>query len=167
MSKQPNQPIGNSSSLSGRPKAFSHVKSNRPEFMMAATGEREKAINRAKLKQQAPKLKKDFGKAHEGPREKLAKPKRQVVPTPNGNTTKAVNTQVEREKQDRNHQKDLQMKKWRERKVPQPNRTGRPKFDLRKSSPAEYLSKAEKKKQKFEQLLQQKQARKNRRGRSR
>lgn len=167
MAKQPHKPVGNASSLSGRPKAFSHVKSTRLEFMMAATGEREKAINRAKLRKQAPKLKKDFGNAHEGPREKLAKPKQQVVPTPNGNTTKAVNTQVEREKQARNHQKDLQMKKWRERKVPQPKRSGRPKFDLRKSSPAEYLAKAEKKKQKFEQLLQQKQARKNRRGRSR
>lgn len=163
MAKQPNQPVGKASSLSGRPKAFSHVKSARPEFMMAATGEREKA----KLRARAPKLKKDFGKAHEGPREKLAKPKKQVVPTPNGNTTKAVNTRVEQEKQTRNIQRDAQMKQWRARKVPQTARNTRPKFDLKKNTPVEYLARAEKKKQKFEQMLQQKQARKNRRGRSR
>lgn len=164
MAKQPSrQPNHSARSMSGRPAAFSHVKSIRPGFQQAASGAREKQQLRAK----APQLKKQFGKAHEGPREKLATPKKQVIPTPNGNVTKTVNTKVEREKEARNRQRDEQMKKWRERKVPQPTRTDRPKFDLRKTTPAEYLAKAEKKKQRFEQQLLQKQARKRRRGRSR
>lgn len=163
MAKKPPRPTGSANSLSGKPKAFSHVKSTRPEFMMAATGEREKA----KLRAKAPKVKQQFSKAHEGPREKLAKPQLQPAPRPKGSITQEVHTQVEREKQLRNRQRDEQMKRWRERKVPQPIRPRRPQIDLKKTSPTEYLDRAEKKKQAFEQLLQQKQARKRRQGRSR
>lgn len=164
---QPNNRPGNASSLGGRPKAFSHVKGIRSEFMMASTGAREKAIAKAKLRANAPKLKKEFHKAHEGPREKLAKPKLHPVPRPKGPVVKEVHTQVEREKQARNRQWDEQMKAWRERKTPQQTPRQRPKIDLRKTAPTEYLAKAEKKKQRFEQLLQQKQANKRRHGRSR
>lgn len=173
MAKQPNNQNqsnkrpSNATSLSGRPKAFSHVKGIRSEFMMASTGEREKAIAKAKLRAQAPKLKNEFHKAHEGPREKQAKPNLHPVPRPKGAVVKEVHTQVEREKQARNRQWDEQMKAWREGRTLQPSPRQRPKIDLRKTAPTEYLAKAEKKKQEFEQLLQQKQAKKQRRGRSR
>lgn len=162
MPKQPQRPSGAASSLSGRPRAFAHVKSQRPEFMMAATGEREKAIRKHKLKQRAPKLQKSFGKAHEGPREKLAKPKKQRVPTPKGSVVTEVHTQVEREKRARNRRRDEQMKKWRERRI-EPSHGVRGKHELKKQTPDVRL-KAEKKRQ-FEQMLNAKRA--MRRGRSR
>ena len=158
MKKPTNQRPGNASSLSGRPKAFSHVKGIRPEFQMAATGQREKA----KLRDKAPKLRKAFRKAHEGPREKMAKPQPRVVWTPRGNVVLAVHKRVEREKAARNRQKDQQMKKWRERKVPQPTRTDRPKFLHVKTSPDIYAKAA--KQNSVKELLQQKQAQSRGRG---
>lgn len=158
MAKQPNH---SAASLSGRPKAFSHVKSVRPGFQQAASGARERKQVHAK----APQLKKQFSKAHEGPREKLAKPKRQHVPTPKGKLTQEVHTQVEREKRARNQQKDLQMKKWRERKVPQASRVAKPKPMLKKTQPDIQLN-AEKKRT-VQEIMQAKQAQRQRRGRSR
>ena len=110
MKKHTNQRPGTASSLSGRPKAFSHVKNIRPEFMMAATGLREKA----KLKGKAPELRKAFRKAHEGPREELGKPRLHKIYTPHGERVAAVHSKIDQAKAARNRQKDLQMKKWRE-----------------------------------------------------
>ncbi|QDS99326.1 hypothetical protein [Adhaeretor mobilis] len=152
------QPSNSAASLSGRPKAFSHVKSVRPGFQQAAAGKQQKA----KLRTKVPQVKKQFSKAHEGPREKLAKPKKQLVPTPKGNEVKEVHTQVEREKQARNLRRDQKMKKWRERRV-EPSHGARPKHELKKQTP-DVQMKAEKKRQ-FHQMLQAKRA--MRRGRSR
>ena len=158
MKKPTNQRPGKASSLSGRPKAFSHVKGIRPEFQMAATGLREKA----KLKARAPELRKAFRKAHEGPREKLGKPRLHNIYTPNGKTVAAVHSKIDAAKAARNRQKDLQMKKWRERKVPQPTRTDRPKHSLKKTAP-EVFAKAGKQRS-VKELIQQKQARSRGRG---
>ncbi|MEM7517068.1 MAG: hypothetical protein AAF368_09130 [Planctomycetota bacterium] len=155
MKTPPNRPTGNASSLSGRPQAFSHVKGLRPGFQQAATGEREKKQTRAK----APNVKKEFKKAHEGPREKLAEPKRRHVPTPGGGVVKEVHTQVEREKQARNREKDLQMKKWRERKVPQPSRP-LPQHDLKKTTPEVRMSSS--KTRSVKEAIQAKKARRRR-----
>ncbi|TWT48927.1 hypothetical protein [Botrimarina hoheduenensis] len=155
MAKQPNH---SAASLSGRPKAFSHVKSPRPRFQQAANVVQAKKPTQA----MATGVKKQFGKAHEGPREKLAKPKKQLVPTPKGNEVEEVHTQVEREKQARNRRRDQQMKKWRERRI-EPSHGARPKHELKKQTPDVHL-KAEKKRQ-FQQMLQAKRAMRRGRGR--
>ncbi|MEM1186713.1 MAG: hypothetical protein AAGI53_17145 [Planctomycetota bacterium] len=152
MAKKPTH-RGNASSLSGRPKAFAHVKSVRPEFGMAASGEREKASIRAR----APNFGKAFDKAHEGPREELGEPRKHHIYTLHGKVAAAVYSKVDREKLARNRQKDLQMKKWRERKAPQPMRTNRPKHLLKKQSPEVFADAT--KKRSFEQILQAKKAR--------
>lgn len=163
MDRQPNRHASRSAdSLTGRPKEFSHVKSTRPEFMMAATGERENAKLKAKLQKQSPKLKKDFKKAHEGPREELAKPKKELAPTPRGNDAQEVHTQVEREKQARNRRRDQQMKRWRERRV-ETSHGARPEHELKKQTPD--IRQEAKNKRQIQQMLLAKQA--MRRGRSR
>jgi hypothetical protein len=66
--------------------------------------------------------------AHEGPREAPSVPRLQPVPAPHATIVAEVHAQVEREKQARNRERDLQMKKWRERKIvePSPGRQPRP-----------------------------------------
>ena len=158
MKNPTNHRPGTASSLSGRPKAFSHVKSVRPEFQMAATGLREKA----KLKAKAPELRKAFRKAHEGPREKLGKPRLHKIYTPKGNVVAAVHSKIDQAKAARNRQRDLQMKQWRERKVPQPTRVGRPKHLLKKRAPEVFANAA--KQHSVKAMLQQKQGRSQGRG---
>ena len=143
-------------SLSGKPKAFSHVKSNRAEFNKAATGNREKQAMRSK----APELKKSFRRAHEGPREKIAKPRTQLVPRPCGNVVQQVHTKHDNEARLRNRQKDQQMKKWRERTVSSARTNSKqrmPAVQHRKRAPDVRATEA--RKQAFKRRLQQKRGR--------
>lgn len=105
-------PANHSASLSGKPKAFSHVKNVSKGYNYASSGKREKEP----LRHHAPKMKKDFGKAHEGPREKTGKPEKHFIHTPSGKVVVEVHAKHDQEIVLRNRKKDLQMKKWREAK---------------------------------------------------
>ncbi|TWT96929.1 hypothetical protein Pla108_27050 [Botrimarina colliarenosi] len=105
----PSHPV----SYSGPPQAFSHVQKIGPEFNDAASGSREKRATDA-LRPHAPDLKKDFSKAHEGPREEVGKPTLHHILIPSGEVVAAVHAQHDREKLQRNQEKDRQMKAWRE-----------------------------------------------------
>ncbi len=116
MSKQAgggSRPPRQSVSLSGKPKAFSHVKGASPSFNDAASGKREKQA----VRKQAPQLKKGFHRAHEGPREKIAKPKLHMAYRPSGKVVAEVHTKHDNEARLRNRQKDMQMKKWRDQPI--------------------------------------------------
>jgi hypothetical protein len=164
MANQPDPARRSAASLSGRPHAFAHVKSLRPEFQQTASGAREQA----QLKSKAPALQRAFRQAHEGPREALGKPQLRLHPTPHGAVVAAVHAKVDLEKRARNRQKDRQMKAWRERKVPQPSPAARPQRLLKKRSP-DVLAGATKKRTVAE-ILQQKKSQsrsRSRGGRSR
>ena len=116
MSKQAgggSRPPRKSVSLSGKPKAFSHVKAASPSFNDAASGKRAKQA----VRKQAPQLKKGFQRAHEGPREKIGKPKHQMAYRPKSKVVAAVHTKHDNQARLRNRQKDAQMKKWRDRPI--------------------------------------------------
>lgn len=103
---------GHPVSLSGTPKAFSHIKKIGPEYNNAASGEREKAP----LRHYAPRMKEAFDKAHEGPREKIGEPKLHAIHTPSGKVVAEVHSKHDNDARLRNLKKDLQMKRWREAK---------------------------------------------------
>lgn len=94
------------------PTDFREVEKVRPVFMMAATGEREKA----QVRYRAPDVKAEFDKAHEGPREAIATPEKRLIYTIGGTVEYEVHTAEDRQKIARNQAKDQQMKAWREAK---------------------------------------------------
>lgn len=96
--------------LGSTPTDFREVEKVRPVFMMAATGEREKA----QVRYRAPDVKAEFDKAHEGPREAIATPEKRLIYTIGGTVEYEVHTAEDRQKIARNQAKDQQMKEWRE-----------------------------------------------------
>lgn len=92
------------------PVELQHIKKMRPEYNMASTGEREKAP----IRRRAPKAKKEFSTAHEGPREVVGKPETKFIYTPLGKVAYEVHAKHDREAVLRNRKRDRQMKQWRE-----------------------------------------------------
>jgi len=157
MSKQAgggSRPPRQSVSLSGKPKAFSHVKDASPSFNDAASGKREKRV----IRKQAPQLKKGFQRVHEGPRETIAKPKLQMAYRPSGKVVAQVHTKHDNQARLRNRQKDAQMKKWRDRPITMSHRFNahaRQPMHLQKKSTPEVFTNAARKAA-MKKLLQQK-----------
>jgi len=95
------------------PIPFQHIKKLRPEYNMGATGEREKAP----IRRRAGNITKKFEAAHEGPREKVGKPKQELIYTISGNVAREVHAKHDREAARRNQAKDRQMQQYRDVKI--------------------------------------------------
>lgn len=114
----PDQPSLQSSKLpdayfKSTPTPFLHMPKIHAQYNRAAEPAPPSQASEAQAAHLQGKAKGDFAAAHEGPREKIAEPKKDYVLTPHGGVEQLVHTELDKAAVSRNQAKDAQMQAWR------------------------------------------------------